>query len=183
MANSPPSAGIEETAPLLIRAACREDVPTILRFVRELAAFEREPEAVEADEALIEKALFAEQAAEAIMAEQAGDAVGFALYFHNFSTWTGRKGLYLEDLYVTPGARGRGVGGALLRHLAGLALDRDCARFEWAVLDWNEAAIEVYRRAGAVGMYEWRIQRVTGDALRQLAGREPGASGKASRCG
>ncbi len=155
-----------------IRPATRADVPTVLRFVRELAAFEREPDAVAASEALLAEALFgAHPAAEAVIAEQDGAPVGFALFFHNFSTWTGRRGLYLEDLYVTPEARGCGVGEALLRHLAGVAVTRGCARFEWSVLDWNEAAVRFYRKLGAVGMEDWTVQRVEGDALVRLAGR------------
>ncbi len=156
---------------LTIRSATPADVPQILAFVRELAEFEREPDAVVATEAMLEHALFEEGSAEALMAEVDGAPVAFALFFHNFSTWTGKKGLYLEDLYVTPSARGQGVGAALLAHLAGIALDRDCARFEWSVLDWNQPAIDLYRKIGAVGMDEWRIQRITGDALRILAGR------------
>jgi GNAT superfamily N-acetyltransferase len=155
----------------VIRPARPEDAATILRLVRELAAFEREPDAVAATEADLRAALFGDPpAAEAVIAEEAEEAVGFALFFHNFSTWTGRRGLYLEDLYVTPAARGRGVGRALLAHLAGIALDRGCARFEWAVLDWNAEAIAFYRAMGAVGMDEWTVQRVTGDALVRLAG-------------
>ncbi len=154
-----------------IRLATRSDVPQILAYVRELAEFEREPDAVVATEALLENALFEECSAEALMAEVDSAPVGFALFFHNFSTWEGKKGIYLEDLYVTPSARGQGVGTALLSHLAGIALDRECARFEWAVLDWNQPAIDVYRKIGAVGMDEWRIQRLSGDALKKLAGR------------
>lgn len=154
-----------------IRPATRSDVPQILRFVLELAEFERELEAVIATEAMIERAMFEEGAAEAVIAELDGEPVGFALFFHNFSTWEGRKGLYLEDLYVTLKARGQGVGTALLEHLAGIAIDRDCARFEWTVLDWNLPAIDAYRKIGAVGMEEWRIQRLSGEALRKLAGR------------
>ena len=126
--------------------------PLILRFVRELAAFEREPDAVVATEAMLHEALFGAQPLGG-----GGDRrgrrgrSGFALFFHNFSTWTGQRGLYLEDLYVTPDARGRGVGKALLRHLAGLAVERGCARFEWSVLDWNADAIAFYRAMGAVG--------------------------------
>ena len=154
----------------MIRAARPADIPTILRFVRELAAFEREPDAVEATEATMGEALFGSNpAAEAVIAEQNGQPLGFALFFHNFSTWTGRRGLYLEDLYVTPDARGRGIGGALLRHLAGIAMARDCARFEWSVLDWNAAAIAVYRRIGAVGMEDWTVQRLSGEPLKRLA--------------
>ena len=154
---------------LSIRPATRGDVPIILRFVRELAVFEREPDAVEATEAMLAHALFDEKAAEAVIAERGGGAVGFALFFHNFSTWTGRKGLYLEDLYVTPEARGSGVGRALLRHLAALAVARDCARFEWAVLDWNRPAIDFYTAMGADMRAEWRIERVAGKALARLA--------------
>ena len=156
----------------MIRPATPADVPTILRFVRDLASFEREPDAVRATEPMLAEALFgATPAAEAVMAELDGAPVGFALFFHNFSTWTGRRGLYLEDLYVKPEARGRGAGAALLRHLAGLALDRGCARFEWSVRDWNAVAIAFYRAMGAVGQEEWTVQRVSGDALTRLAGR------------
>jgi GNAT superfamily N-acetyltransferase len=155
----------------MIRSATPADVATILRFIRDLAAFEREPDAVDATEETLHAALFgAHPAAEAVIAED-GETLGFALFFHNFSTWTGRRGLYLEDLYVTPAARGRGIGTALLRHLAGLALDRGCARFEWAVLDWNAPAIALYRAMGAVALDDWTVQRVTGDALSRLAGR------------
>ncbi|WP_188056125.1 GNAT family N-acetyltransferase [Sphingosinithalassobacter sp. CS137] len=155
-----------------LRAAVPEDVPTILRFVRELADYERAPDAVKATEPALHKALFAAPpAAEAVIAERGGAPVGFALFFHNFSTWEGRRGLSLEDLYVTPAARGSGVGTALLRHLAGIARDRNCARFEWAVLDWNTPAIAFYEAMGAEAMDEWRIRRVSGDALARLAGR------------
>jgi GNAT superfamily N-acetyltransferase len=153
-----------------IRSATPADVPLILRLVRELAEFEREPDAVVATEDLLSDALFADKpAAEAVIAEHDSEPVGFALFFQNFSTWTGRPGMYLEDLYVTPDARGLGVGTALLRHLARIAVDRGYGRFEWAVLDWNQPAIDFYRSAGAVGMDEWRIQRVSGEALLQLA--------------
>ena len=109
--------------------------------------------------------------AESAIAELDGVPVGFALFFQNFSTWTGKPGIYLEDLYVTPEARGAGVGTALLRHLAGLALDRGCGRFEWAVLDWNTPAIDFYRAMGAQPLDEWTVQRVAGEALAKLAGR------------
>jgi GNAT superfamily N-acetyltransferase len=156
----------------MIRAATPADVPVILRFVRELAEYEREPEAVKATEPMLAEALFgASPAAEAVIAEAEGAPVGFALFFHNFSTWTGLRGLYLEDLYVTPAARGVGAGKALLRHLAGLAIDRGCARFEWSVLDWNTPAIDFYRAMGAEAMDEWTVQRVSGAALARLAGR------------
>jgi GNAT superfamily N-acetyltransferase len=156
----------------MIRPATPADVATILRFVRDLAAFEREPDAVEATEATLHDALFGTTpAAEAVIAEDDHGPLGFAVFFHNFSTWAGRRGLYLEDLYVTPHARGKGVGTALLRHLAALAVERGCARFEWSVLDWNADAIAFYRQMGAIGMEEWTVQRVSGDALLQLAGR------------
>lgn len=156
-----------------IRPATPADLACILGFVRELAAFEREPDAVVATEAMLDAALFGPRpAAEAVIAEDTdGTPLGFALFFQNFSTWTGRPGMYLEDLYVTPSARGAGVGGALLRHLAGIAVDRGYGRFEWAVLDWNQPAIDFYRAKGAVGMDEWTVQRVSGDALAALAGR------------
>lgn len=155
-----------------IRPATPQDCGTILRFIRELAEYEREPDAVEATEQTLAASLFGPSpAAEALIAERDGEAIGFALFFHNFSTWKGKRGLYLEDLYITPAARGSGAGKALLVHLAGLALDRDCARFEWAVLDWNAPAIAFYRAMGATGMDEWTVQRVSGDALARLAGR------------
>jgi GNAT superfamily N-acetyltransferase len=154
-----------------IRPATPDDVPQILTFVRELAEYEREPAAVVATEPMLSEALFGERPwAETAIAEVDGTPVGFALFFHNFSTWTGRPGIYVEDLYVSPAARGGGVGKALLRHVAGLALDRGCARLEWAVLDWNQPAIDFYRAIGAQPMDEWTVQRVTGDSLAQLAG-------------
>ncbi|MDF2383581.1 GNAT family N-acetyltransferase [Nostoc ellipsosporum NOK] len=156
---------------IAIRTATPDDVPLILDLVRELAIYEREPDAVVATEAMLHDALFARRVAESLIAELDGRPVGFALFFHNFSTWTGKAGIYLEDLYVTPDARGAGAGKALLRHLAGIALDRDCGRFEWAVLDWNTPAIDFYRAMGAQAMEEWTVQRVTGDALVALAGR------------
>lgn len=156
-----------------IRNATPADVPQILFFVQELAEFEREADKVVATEELLHQAMFGDDrpAAEAVIAEIDGKPVGMALFFHNFSTWTGWRGLYLEDLYVTPDARGAGVGTALLKHLAGIAVDRGCTRFEWAVLDWNTAAIDFYRAMGAVAMDEWTVNRVTGDALTKLAGR------------
>ncbi|WHU01178.1 MULTISPECIES: GNAT family N-acetyltransferase [unclassified Sphingomonas] len=156
---------------IAIRTATPDDVALILGLVRELAVYEREPDAVVATEAMLHKALFETRVAESLIAELDGVAVGFALFFHNFSTWTGKPGIYLEDLYVTPDARGAGAGKALLRHLAGIALDRDCGRFEWSVLDWNTPAIDFYRAMGAEAMEEWTVQRVSGDALLKLAGR------------
>lgn len=154
-----------------IRPATPADVPTMLRFVRELATYEREPDAVLATEPMMAEALFgSDPAAAALIAERDGEAIGFALYFFTYSTWTGRRGLWLEDLYVTTEARGSGAGAALLRALAGVALDRDCARFEWTVLDWNTPAIDFYRAKGAAPLDQWTTQRVEGEALVRLAG-------------
>jgi GNAT superfamily N-acetyltransferase len=153
-----------------IRPATADDVALIMYFVRELAEFERASDKVVATEPLLHDALFgAHPAAEAAIALLDGKPVGMALFFHNFSTWTGWRGLYLEDLYVTPEARGSGVGKALLQHLAALAVERGCTRFEWSVLDWNEKAIAFYRSMGAEPMEEWTVYRVTGDALAKLA--------------
>jgi len=155
-----------------IRPARSGDAATVLRFVQELAEYEREPDAVVATEAMMDEALFgATPKAEALIADVDGVAVGFALFFHTFSTWTGRQGIWLEDLYVTPDARGSGAGKALVSAIAGICLDRGCPRFEWWVLDWNEPAIGFYRSIGAEAMDEWTTQRVTGDALAKLAGR------------
>ncbi len=154
----------------MIRFATADDVPTILHLVRELAIYERALEKVVATEALLHEAMFAATpAAEALIAEIDGTPVGLALFFHNFSTWTGWRGLYLEDLYVTPEARGHGLGKALLQRLAAVAVERGCARFEWQVLTWNTPAIEFYRAMGAELMEEWRTCRVSGDALATLA--------------
>jgi GNAT superfamily N-acetyltransferase len=157
-----------------IRDAAPEDVPQIMVFVKELAEFEREADKVVATEALLHEAMFGgdRPAAEAVIAEIDGKPAGMALFFHNFSTWTGWRGLYLEDLYVTPEARGAGVGTALLKHLAGVAVDRGCTRFEWSVLDWNVAAQKFYQSLGAVPLDEWTVNRVSGDALIKLAGRD-----------
>lgn len=154
-----------------IRAATPADVPHILRFVEELAAFEKAPaDAVQATPERLHDALFGDHpAGEALIAEHDGAAAAFALFFHNFSTWEGRKGLYLEDLYVSEARRGLGLGTALLARLAEIAVERDCARFEWVVLDWNEPAIRVYEHLGAKMQPEWRVMRVEGDALKGFA--------------
>ena len=155
-----------------IRPAAPADVPMILRFVRDLALFEKEPDAVEATEPMYHEALFgADPAAEALIAERDGTAIGFAMFYTTFSTWTGKRGIWLDDLYVTPDARGSGAGAALLSALAGIAVDRGYARFEWWVLDWNTPAIDFYRAKGAVAQDQWTVQRVDGAALRALAGR------------
>lgn len=155
-----------------LRPATVADVPEILALIRELAEFERLTDEVVADEAALRTTLFGPRpAAEVVMAEDAAGAViGFALFFPTYSTFLARPGLYLEDLYVRPHARGAGVGEALLRHLAGLAVARGYGRFEWSVLDWNEHALRFYRRLGAVAMDGWTVQRVTGPALHALAG-------------
>jgi GNAT superfamily N-acetyltransferase len=155
---------------LVIRPATPADVPLILALVRELADYEHLSHEVVADEATFHESLFGHRAgAEAVIAERGGAAAGFALYFHNFSTFLGRQGLYLEDLYVRPEHRGRAVGRALLVHLARLALQRRCGRFEWAVLDWNRPARDFYEALGARANPAWVNYRLTGDALQRLA--------------
>jgi GNAT superfamily N-acetyltransferase len=158
------------TINVTIRAASVEDVPVILDFIRQLAVYEKLAHEVTATEAGLREALFGSAPGpEVVIAEADGDPAGFALFFHNFSTFVGRRGLYLEDLFVKPEWRGRGVGRRLLAHLARLAVDRRCGRLEWAVLDWNEPAIQFYRGLGATLMEDWRIFRMTGDALVRLA--------------
>ena len=156
--------------PLSLRPATIADVALILSFIRDLAEYERLAHEVVATEELLRETLFgARPGAEVVIAELDGAPVGFALFFHNFSTFLGRPGLYLEDLFVRPAARGHGVGRALLARLAAIAVERGCGRFEWAVLDWNEPAIGFYRKLGAVPLDDWTVQRVTGEALRRLA--------------
>ncbi|HEV7135967.1 MAG TPA: GNAT family N-acetyltransferase [Steroidobacteraceae bacterium] len=156
---------------ITIRPATRADVPTVLEFIRELARYERLEHEVCASEAELAAALFGERRyAEVVFACSAGEPVGFALFFHNFSTFKGRPGIYLEDLFVRPQARGQGIGKRLLAHLARTAVERRCARLEWAVLDWNEPSIGFYRSLGAVPLDEWTTFRLTGDALALLAG-------------
>jgi GNAT superfamily N-acetyltransferase len=161
--------------PLVIRAAARADVRILLDLIRGLAEYEKLSHLVAADEPLLERELFATGSnVEAILGFAGGIPVGFAVYFHNFSTFLGRKGLYLEDLFVLPAHRGRGYGRALLRHVARIAHERDCGRFEWMALDWNEPAIRFYKALGAVEMPEWRLFRVTGEALARLGGEAAG---------
>jgi len=155
-----------------IRPAVPEEVPLILSFIRELARYERLEHALAATEADLTRTLFgARPYAHVLFACLEGAPVGFAVYFYNYSTFMGRPGLYLEDLFVRPAARGLGVGRRLLEHLARLAIEQNCARFEWAVLDWNEPAIGFYKRLGAVANDEWTGYRLTGAALARLAGR------------
>ena len=159
---------------ITIRPAAPEDVSLVLQFIRDLARYERLEHEVSATEAQLTEALFGERRyAEVVLACDGGAPVGFALFFHNFSTFKGRPGIYLEDLYVRPEARGRGIGKQLLACLARTAVERRCARLEWAVLDWNEPSIGFYRSLGAVPMSEWRVFRLTGDALSLLAGDGP----------
>ncbi|MES2742661.1 MAG: GNAT family N-acetyltransferase [Pseudomonadota bacterium] len=153
-----------------IRPARADDVAAIFGMTVELAEFEQLAHLVSANPAMLHEALFgARPACEALVGEERGVVIGFALFFHNFSTFLCRKGLYLEDLYVRPGARGKGYGKRMLTALAELALQRDCGRFEWSVLDWNARAIGFYQSVGADVMPDWRICRVTGDALDRLA--------------
>ncbi len=155
---------------LTIHTATPEDVPTIRRMIFGLAEYERLLHECEAPEEKLRKSLFGEpRYAECVIARIGEEAVGFALFFHNFSTFAARPGLYLEDLFVLPEHRGHGVGRELLRHLAQLAVARDCARFEWAVLDWNEPAIGFYESLGAKPMSDWRIMRLSGEALQRMA--------------
>jgi GNAT superfamily N-acetyltransferase len=153
-----------------IRAATSADVGAMLALMRELAEFEKLTHLFIATEDDLSDALFgARPSAEAIVAERDGKVIGYALFFHNYSTFLGRRGLYLEDLYVQPAERGSGLGSKMLRYLAALAVERQCGRFEWTVLDWNQPAIDFYQKMGATVLPEWRIVRVTGDALGQLA--------------
>jgi GNAT superfamily N-acetyltransferase len=153
-----------------IRPAAPADVPLILSLIRELAEYEKLAHEVKATEVDLKTALFgARPHAECVIAELGGKPVGFALFFHNFSTFLAKPGIYLEDLYVKQEVRGKGVGRALLAHLASLALRRGCGRFEWAVLDWNAPAIKFYQSLGAKMMEDWKINRLTGKALEKLA--------------
>lgn len=157
----------------MLRASTEADLDTIIELIHALADYEREPDAVRLDRGVLRGHLFGPRPyAEVILAEtDTGESAGFALFFHNFSTWEGKPGIYLEDLFVRPEFRGHGYGKALLSELARLAVERGCARLEWAVLDWNEPSIQFYKALGAVPMDEWTTYRVTGDALRGLAGR------------
>lgn len=153
-----------------LRLAQRADVPLILKFIQGLAEYERLADSVVATEARLAETLFGDRPyAEVIIAEWDGAPAGFALFFHNYSTFLARPGIYLEDLFVDPAFRGRGIGKALLVRLAQLAVERNCGRLEWSVLDWNEPAIGFYRSLGAIAMDEWTINRVTGEALERLA--------------
>ena len=161
-----------------IRTTTEADLPVILSLIRELAEYEREPNAVVATETGLRDVLFGPKpAAEVLLALENGEPVGFAVYFFNFSTWLGRPGLYLEDLFVRPAMRGKGYGRALLERLAQIAKERGCGRMEWAVLDWNDPAIQFYRKLGAKPMDEWTVFRLTSDGIAKLAKGETGLTG------
>lgn len=155
--------------PFSITTATRADVPTILGFIRQLAAYEHLEHEVVATEELLEEWLFDKEKAEVLIAREGDIPVGFALYFHNFSTFLGRAGIYLEDLFVLKEYRGRGYGKALLRRLAQITVERGCGRLEWCCLDWNQPSIDFYRSLGAVPMSDWTIYRLTGETLKQMA--------------
>jgi len=165
----------DPSGPFKIIPASEQDVPLVLSFIRKLAEYEKLSDQVVATEEQVRDGLFgARPVAEVVLAYVGEEAVGFALYFHNFSTFVGRAGIYLEDLFVEPAHRGKGFGKALLQHVAQVAVERGCGRFEWAVLDWNTPAIDFYRSLGAMPLDDWTLFRLTGDALRRVAGR-PGA--------
>jgi len=158
------------TGTFRIRDASVADIPIILQLIRDLATYERAPNDVVATEEGLHEVLFGtEPSAKVVIAFENTEPVGFAVYFFNFSTWLGRPGLYLEDLFVKPEMRGRGYGRALLVHLAKIARDHNCGRMEWAVLTWNEPAIEFYKKLGAVSLDDWRVFRLTSDGIGHLA--------------
>jgi GNAT superfamily N-acetyltransferase len=162
--------GMKMSADFEIRPARADDVPVILELIRDLATYERAPEEVTATEEQLVDVLFGERpAAEVLLAFEGKSPVGFAVFFYNFSTWLGRPGLYLEDLFVKPEKRGKGYGRALLVDLAKIARDRGCGRMEWAVLNWNDPAIQFYRKLGAKPMDEWTVFRLTRDGIAELA--------------
>ena len=152
-----------------IRPAKPEEAGLVLDFIKRLAVYEKCADEVVADEETLYHSLFVERSAEVVFAQEGATVVGFALFFHNFSTFMGRKGLYLEDLFVLPEKRGRGYGKALLIYLAKLAVERHCGRMEWICLDWNKPALKVYRSIGAIPMDEWTVQRLTESALKEFA--------------
>lgn len=155
---------------LTFRYAVEADTPLILQFIRDLAEYEHMLDQVVADEATLSDQLFQKKNAEVLFALEDGREVGFALFFHNFSTFLGRAGLYLEDLYVRPDCRGRGYGKAILKKLAAIAVDRGCGRLEWWCLDWNRPSIDFYLSLGAEPMEDWTVYRLSGNTLRDLAG-------------
>ncbi|MBO9541073.1 GNAT family N-acetyltransferase [bacterium] len=159
---------------MTIRFATPEDVPAILGLIKDLADYEQLLHEVEANEERLHAHLFGDRPyVEVLMAEEDGELAGFALFFHNYSTFLAKPGIYLEDLFVKPTFRGKGIGKALLVRLAQLTVERDCGRLEWSVLDWNEPSIQFYKAQGAKAMDEWTVYRVTGDKLSRLAAGEP----------
>ena len=154
---------------LAFRYAERKDVPLILQFIKDLAEYEKMLEEVVADEATLEGWIFDQKKAEVIFAMEKGKEVGFALFFHNFSTFLGRAGLYLEDLFVLPEYRGKGYGKQILQKLAAIAVQRKCGRLEWWCLDWNQSSIDFYLSLGAEPMSDWTVYRISGDTLQDLA--------------
>ena len=153
-----------------IRPARHDEAGLVLDFIKKLAVYEKCSDDVVADEATICHSLFVERSAEVVFAEEDGTVVGFALFFQNFSTFVGRKGMYLEDLFILPEKRGLGYGKALLKYVAKLAVERNCGRMEWICLDWNESALSIYHSIGAVPLSDWTVQRLDEQALRQFAG-------------
>ena len=154
---------------LTFRYAVRKDIPLILQFIRDLAGYEKLLDEVVADEATLEEWIFDQKKAEVIFAMEKGKEVGFALFFHNFSTFLGRAGLYLEDLFVLPEYRGKGYGKQILQKLAAIAVERKCGRLEWWCLDWNQSSIDFYLSLGAEPMSDWTVYRISGDTLQDLA--------------
>lgn len=154
---------------LAFRSATEADTGLILQFIRALAEYEKMLDLVVADEELLTDQLFRKKNAEVVFAMEDGKEVGFALYFHNFSTFLGRSGLYLEDLFVYPEYRGKGYGKAILKRLAAIAVERGCGRLEWACLDWNQPSIDFYRSLGAEPMSDWTVYRLTGQTLDRMA--------------
>ena len=152
-----------------IRPARPDEAGLVLEYIRKLALYEKCADDVVADETTLRQSLFVERAAEVVFGEEDGVVVGFALFFHNFSTFVGRKGMYLEDLFILPEKRGRGYGKALLKYVARIAVERNCGRMEWICLDWNESALSIYRSIGAVPLSDWTVQRMDGQALKQFA--------------
>ncbi|MFN6971903.1 MAG: GNAT family N-acetyltransferase [Rheinheimera sp.] len=160
---------------LSLRLATANDVPQILKFIQDLAEYEKLSDQVVATEQKLQSTLFGAHAfAEVVMADYKGQPAGFALFFHNYSTFLAKPGMYLEDLYVDQQLRGKGIGKALITFLAKLAVERDCGRLEWSVLDWNQPAIDFYQSLGAVMLHDWRINRVTGETLSNMAKMFPG---------
>lgn len=154
---------------VVFRDAERKDVSLILQFIKEIAAYEKMSDQVIADETTLETWIFDKEKAEVFFVLEEGKEVGFALYFHNFSTFVGRGGIYLEDVYILPEYRGKGYGKAILKKLAAIAVERGCGRMEWVCLDWNQPSIDFYLSLGAQPMSDWTLYRLTGDALAQLA--------------